>query len=424
MTDQPTHTPEPETDAAPGDAPEAAGEASTTDALVLTAPPPVAPVAPTQAERSLAVDPKDVANLDSMVDRYLEGVTSLDVHGPDFAKRVDELRTMGDEDVRAAAAVSNALLDKPLASKAQGGLTETSTVGRSLLDLRHTVEDLDPARQGGLTGPKKLLGLIPFGDRVRDYFDKYRSSQSHLNKIIESLYSGQDELRRDNSAIVGEQQRLWDVNGRLRRYLYLGQQLDAKLVERIAAIEATDPERATALRQDLLFYVRQKVQDLSTQLAVGVQGYLALDLVRKNNLELIKGVDRATTTTVSALRTAVIVAQALADQKLVLDQITALNTTTENLIVGTSQMLKDQSGRVNEQAVSATIGIDKLQAAFGNIYATMDEIDSFKLKALDNMQTTVTALQVELAKAKPYLDRARPTDDPGADAAGGDLTIR
>ena len=246
-----------------------------------------------------------------MVDRYVDGVTSLDLHGADFPKRVDDIRTMGDEDIRASASVSNTLLEKPLASMTQGGLSETSTVGRSLLDLRHTVEDLDPAQQGDLFGPKKLLGVMPFGDRVRDYFDKYRSSQSHLNKIIESLYSGQDELRRDNAAIVGEQQRLWEVNGRLRQYIYMGQQLDAKLVERIAAIEATDPERATALKQDLLFYVRQKVQDLTTQLAVGVQGYLALDLVRKNNLELIKGVDRATTTTVSALRTAVIVAQAL-----------------------------------------------------------------------------------------------------------------
>ena len=153
------------------------------------------------------------------------------------------------------------------------------------------------------------------------------------------------------------------MNGRLRQYIYMGQQLDAKLVERIATVEATDPERATALKQDLLFYVRQKLQDLTTQLAVGVQGYLALDLVRKNNLELIKGVDRATTTTVSALRTAVIVAQALADQKLVLDQITALNATTENLIVSTSQMLREQSGRINEQAVSATV--EPRQAAGG-----------------------------------------------------------
>ncbi len=359
-----------------------------------------------------------------MVDRFVDGVTSLDLHGPDFQKKVDDIRTMGDEDIRASASVSNTLLEKPLASINQGGLAEKSTVGRSLLDLRHTVEDLDPAHQGDLFSRKKLLGVLPFGarDRVRDYFDKYRSSQTHLNKIIESLYSGQDELRRDNAAIVGEQQRLWEVNGRLRQYIYMGEQLDAKLVERIATVEATDPERATALKQDLLFYVRQKLQDLTTQLAVGVQGYLALDLVRKNNLELIKGVDRATTTTVSALRTAVIVAQALADQKLVLDQITALNTTTENLIVSTSQMLREQSGRINEQAVSATVGLEKLQTAFANIYATMDEIDTFKLKALDNMATTVTALEGELTKAQTYLDRAR-DGDPSADA-GGDLTLR
>ncbi len=44
-----------------------------------------------------------------------------------------------------------------------------------------------------------------------------------------------------------------------------------------------------------------------TQLAVAVQGYMALDLIRRNNLELIRGVDRAQTTTVAALRTAVIV---------------------------------------------------------------------------------------------------------------------
>jgi uncharacterized protein YaaN involved in tellurite resistance len=415
---------------APADAAPAAGS----DTLVLTAPPAVAPVAPAQAQAAMTVDPKDVGRLDGLVDRYLDGVTSLDVHGDDFRKKVDDIRTMGDEDVKASAQVSNTLLEKPLAAMDHGGMTEASAVSHSLLDLRHTVEDLDPAHQGDLFSPHKLLGILPFGagDKLRDYFDKYRSSQSHLNKILESLYSGQDELRRDNAGIIGEQQRLWEVNGRLRQYIYMGQQLDAKLVARIATIEATDPDRAAALKQDMLFYVRQKVQDLLTQLAVGVQGYLALDLVRKNNLELIKGVDRATTTTVSALRTAVIVAQALADQKLVLDQITALNTTTGNLILSTSVMLHEQSGQVNEQAASSTVDLAKLQAAFQNIYATMDEIDTYKLKALDNMATTVTALQGELTKAQTYLDRARQAGAPGSTdgsgtpdtAAPGGLTLQ
>jgi uncharacterized protein YaaN involved in tellurite resistance len=107
------------------------------------------------------------------------------------------------------------------------------------------------------------------------------------------------------------------------------------------------------------------------------------------------------------------VAQALADQKLVLDQITALNTTTSNLIESTSEMLHQQSGQIAQQASSATIQLDKLQSAFNNIYATMDEIDTFKVTALDSMQKTVNALSEEITKSQAYLDRARANETRG-----------
>ncbi len=141
-------------------------------------------------------------------------------------------------------------------------------------------------------------------------------------------------------------------------------------------------------------------------MAVSVQGYLALDLVKKNNVELVKGVDRASTTTVGALRTAVTVAQAMTNQRLVLQQITALNTTTANLIDSTSTLLRDQTGKIHEQAASSTIPIETLQRAFQNIYDTMDNIDTFKVKALENMKQTVTTLTAEVAKSKDYIARA------------------
>jgi len=169
----------------------------------------------------------------------------------------------------------------------------------------------------------------------------------------------------------------------------------------------------------MLFYVRQKMQDLTAQLAVSVQGYLSLDVIRRNNLELIRGVDRATTTTISALRTAVIVAQALGDQKLVLDQITTLNTTTSNLIESTSAMLRQQSAAINEGAAASTIDLEKLQAAFDNIYATMDEIDAFKLKALDTMSQTVATLTTQIDKAQSQLERAKPAPQPQPQPATG-----
>jgi uncharacterized protein YaaN involved in tellurite resistance len=417
MTDQSLTLPEADDDTS-AVASAMASAAPTTTTLVLEAPGPVAPVAPAAATEAVPINAADRARLDSMVASYVDAVSTLDPHSTEFSDKVKDIGKLGDDDIRASASVSNRLLDKPLAAMQNGGLTESSSVSRSLLDLRREVDDLDPAKQGDLFSPRKLLGLLPFGagNRLHHYFDKYRSSQHQLDAIITALYHGQDELQRDNAAIELEKVNLWAVMGRLRQYSYLAKSLDEALAARIATIETTDPERAKLLKEDMLFSVRQKNQDLLTQLAVSVQGYLALDVIRRNNLELIKGVQRATTTTVSALRTAVIVAQALADQKLVLDQITALNTTTSNLIESTSEMLHQQSGAINEQAASATVDLAKLQAAFSNIYATMDEIDTFKVRALDTMQTTVTALSAEIEKSKTYLGRVR-----GREAQGGPI---
>jgi len=346
--------------------------------------------------------------LDAKVSSYVDSLLALDVHSPEFTAKTNDVQNMGAEEITAAAETSNRLLQSPVRAMKEGGLSEGSKVANTLTDLRRTVEGLDPKEA---TGVKKLLGFIPFGDKLQDYFKQYESAQEHIDAIIKALYNGQDELRKDNAALEVEKVHLWETIERLNQYIYVAESLDRTLEAKIAEIELTDPERAKTLKQDVLFYVRQRHQDLLTQLAVSIQGYLAIDLIRKNNIELIKGVDRATTTTVAALRTAVIVAQALANQKLVLDQITALNTTTSNLIESTSQLLATQSVDIHQQSASATIGVEKLQAAFANIYQTMDAIDTFKVQALDSMGKTIGSLQTEVTKAQSYLDRVQKSDD-------------
>ena len=396
------------TDGSQAAAPEPSPLAPPEPAIVLTAPEAAVPIVETQAPKMAPqVDSALVPELDSKVDNFLTALTSTKAGSPEFAKQAENVRTMGDADIRKAAETSNRMLDRPVNALKDGGLSEGSKVGKTLLDLRRTVEDLDP---GQATGAKKWWNKLPFNDKIEDYFRKYQSSQSQLNGILHSLRSGQDELTRDNVALNLEKTNLWATMGRLNQYIYVAERLDAKLSAKIAEIELSDPDTAKTLSQDVLFYVRQKHQDLLTQLAVSIQAYLAIDIIIKNNIELIKGVDRASTTTISALRTAVIVAQALGNQKLVLDQITALNTTTSNMIQRTSEMLKDNSAAIQEQAASSTIGIEQLQAAFANIYATMDSIDEFKIKALDNMSTTIGVLENEVVKSKEYVDRVRQHD--------------
>ncbi|MGB7961683.1 MAG: toxic anion resistance protein [Propionicimonas sp.] len=376
--------------------------------LDLTAPAPPPVVTETQAPAMAPqVEAAQVPVLDAKVDEFLTALASAEEKSPTFAAQADAVRSMGDIDIRKAAETSNRLLQTPVRAVQSGGLAEGSKVGQTLLQLRRTVEELDPS---AARGSKKWFKKMPFGDQMTDYFRKYQSSQDHLNGILHALRSGQDELSKDNTALNMEKQNLWTVMGRLNQYVYIAERLDARLSAQIAETEMVDPEKAKTLNQDVLFYVRQKHQDLLTQLAVSIQSYLAIDIIIKNNTELIKGVDRASTTTLSALRTAVIVAQALGNQKLVLDQITALNTTTSTMIQRTSEMLKENSAQIQEQAASSTIGLEQLQAAFANIYETMDSIDQFKMRALDTMAATIGTLEVEVVKSRQYLERVAQAD--------------
>ncbi len=369
--------------------------------LVLTPPDPVPSVAPAAAAGLVPVDAGTRSKLDERVDAFVADLVAQDVNSPEFGRRVDAITAMGQKEIRDAAGQSNRFLDRPVkAMDKEGG------VGADLAQLRRVIEDLDPGKRGALTAPKKLFGMIPFGNKMRDYFDSYKSSQTHISAILKSLGSGKDELLMDNAAIDTERANLWTAMGRLEQMIVLSRAMDAKLEDKANELDATEPAKAKAIRETALFYARQRTQDLLTEMAVTVQGYLALDLVKKNNVELVKGVDRASTTTVAALRTAVTVAQALNNQKLVLDQISGLNTTTANIIDSTGKLLKDNTARIHEQAASATIPIETLQRAFQNIYDTMDAIDSFKLKALDSMKVTVGTLSNEVEKSRGYIARA------------------
>ncbi len=395
------------------------------DELVLEPPAPIPSVTATQAASTIKVDEATAARIDAAVASYIDSLTQLEAQSPEFERKVSSISRMGFDEIRRSAEASSRFLDRPVAALKQGPMAQGSHVSSALVSLRQQVEELDPSRHFGQRRSFMNFKRVPFGDQVNDYFRRYQSSQHQIEAIVAGLYRGQDELLRDNAALDQEKVHLWAIKSRLEQYVLMAGALDEALTRTIADLESREPEKARALKEDALFYVRQKRQDLLTQLAVVVQGYLSLDLIRKNNLELVKGVERATTTTISALRTAVIAALALGNQKLVLDQVSALNTTTGNIIESTSQMLRQQTLEIASQAANATVSIEKLQTAFNNIYATIDTIDTFKLAALDSMRTTIDSLTSEVARAQQYIERARSAELAQARASGleSELTL-
>ncbi|ACO45363.1 toxic anion resistance protein [Deinococcus deserti] len=371
---------------------------------LLKAPEAVTPVQAQEAPEMVPLSPEDRARLDEMARAFAQDVLKAGAHTPEFKRKLTAVHELGMPEQRAAAQSSNRMLERPLRATRTGALAEGSDILRGLTDLRRTVEDLDPSRT---PTPRRLFGMLPGAKKVQNHLDRYQSAQSHLNGILEALYRGQDELRRDNATIETEKVHLWDTMQKLRQYAHVGKAVDQALTERLAELQTTDPEKARMVSEELLFAVRQRVTDLLTQLAVSIQGYLALDLVRRNNLELIKGVDRATTTTVSALKTALMVSQALGTQQAVLRQVTALNDTTGKMIGSTASLLKHQSTEIQRQAGSATVDPQIIQAAFRDVYSALDSISAYRSQALDRFRETMQVLDREVSQAQTYLDRER-----------------
>jgi uncharacterized protein YaaN involved in tellurite resistance len=384
------------------------------DALVLRAADAADVVTPDDAPGMVPVDAERQSQIAAQAREFVEEVASLDPRSPAFTEKVDGINAIAGSEIARSGGFSSRMLERSQSSVAgakRSGDGAQVKVATTLGDLRSTVEDLTP-NQADLSTGRKILGMIPGGNKLAKYFQRYESAQTQLDKIIKSLMAGQDELRKDNATLADEKVQLWETMQQLSEYAVFAKALDAATVTKIESLRnGGRADEAQKLESDVLFPVRQRHQDILTQLAVSVQGYLAMDLVRKNNTELIKGVERARTTTIAALRTAVVVAQALANQKMVLDQIDAVNNTTNAMILQTSEMLRDQTTRIHEQATNSGVSVETLQKAFDNVFQTMDAIDSFRSQAAQNMSSTVSALESGIQRAKPYLERARQTDD-------------
>ncbi|MGW7532308.1 toxic anion resistance protein [Amycolatopsis sp. NPDC054798] len=373
------------------------------DDFTLTPPEPVAAFPAERAAGFVTLGGDTRAEISQRADEFAARLEALDVKSPEFTALLDEILAIGEADMRTAATVAGTMLDRS-ATALDAARSPQQEVTTSLTELRRTVAELDPAKLP-ITG-RKLLGIFPAAASAKRALDRYRAANEPVNALVRELRMRQDVLRRDNAAIKGERERLWATLGKLAEAAAFAEAVDAAIDRQAGVFDLTDPSHANALRADLLYPIRQRHQDVLTQLAVSAQGYLALDLVRRTNDELIRGVERAATTTVSALRVAMLVSAALANQRDVLDEINALQATTNGLLRANAELLQSQSEEIRKASSDPAIAVDTVRESFDRIYAAFDAIDGFKAEAVSRMASTVESLSGELRRAEDRLRRS------------------
>ncbi len=345
------------------------------------------------------LDEADRTRLDAEADHVVERIFEIDPRAPDYVAEAERISGIGQREIAEAAGHSNRLLGRSARS-----IDGENAIGVQLAALRRAVEDLDPASAGKFLVLKRLLRRLPFSSGLGRYVSGWRSAEVHISSILKRLASGKEEILRDNAVIDAERHTLWAMMEQLEKLIHITQALDERLERRLADLDGDSAEKGRTIRETALFYARQRRQDLLTQMAVTAQGYFALDIIRKGNIELAKGVDRASTTTVAALRTATTVAHALSSQGRVARQVGAFNTATTNVIEWTSTTLRAQSAEIHRQAASTTIPVETIRRAFLNVYEVLDDVNKSKAVALETMKNAIDALDIEIARARQHIN--------------------
>lgn len=358
----------------------------------------------TKAELALP-EPEPTDELRSQADEQVEHLLTIDPTNQDArAAARDAVDSMG-RDLQTRSSTRSKMLQAPLKDISHNS-EDGGEVAKSLSNLRIQVEKLDPSGLDTDAGWfTRAIGKIPgVGTPLKRYFMRYESSQTHIDAIVVSLEKGRDQLKRDNVTLGDDQKAMRELTHLLADQIALAQALDASVVDKLATEITADDPRRQFVEEDILFALRQRTLDLQQQLAVNQQGVLAIEIIIRNNRELTRGVDRAIDVTVSALQVAVTVALALAHQKIVLDKIQAINTTTSEMIAGTAERLKTQGTQIHQQASSTMLDMESLRAAFADIDTALDEISRFRREALPTMAGTILELDQLTADSEQSIE--------------------
>jgi uncharacterized protein YaaN involved in tellurite resistance len=368
--------------------------------LQLAMPEPVTPVKEPDAAAAVVPMKDDLRKqAESQADQFIADLLRMDVTSGEFRSRVDSAFRLGRKEIGDSSLLTGKFMEKNFVKDTDNPAFKVMT------EMRTLFESLDPGKEGDLLSQNRLLGVIPFGNRLHAYLQRFDTASVILRKLIDNLYGVEDQLARDDQELFATMNKLLDAMVKLKAVDVFIDRLDEVLNTGIARLKTSDPMRAKAIEQEVLFYARQASVDIKTQILVCINGYKMLEGLRKTGRELHNGCDRMATIGMSSLAIAVTLARAQGYQMRVMEALKQGSATIESLLASTAKMFGDHVDRVVEFQSNPLIGVQTLKAAFDTVFASLDKMDEFRSKAIESMGANITMLKGLLAEGEQRMQR-------------------
>lgn len=336
---------------------------------------------------------------------FLQNISHLPSNSPQFEAYMNRIEKLGDKELSDIGGSSNRMLERNIAtlSTNRRGMGSQEMVTTALTELNTLVKELAPNESN--LNPRNLFGFKK-RNGLNLYFERYAEAQSTINNVVSVLLEGKDIILRDNAMLEEEKQQILITLNALQENLALTSILEEEANEIIAQMRAEGrPEReVTTFESDVIFAVRQKKQDILTRMTVGSQSYVAMGLIRDNNKQLRKSIDNARATTVTALRTAVLVAQSVANQKNLMDNIETIVRDADISIRKASRSMSNDSYNMQTRKMDNETAIAELTVAFNRLENAVNQLEDLKEHADSSMMESTEELKAELEQSVTQIE--------------------
>jgi uncharacterized protein YaaN involved in tellurite resistance len=330
------------------------------------------------------ISPPAIERLERLVAEVVDTVVSAPPDSPAQTRTVDAISQLGRREFVATAAISGRVLDRRF-EWMNSQFATRGPMARRLAELRKIADGLEPSRIKLGHGRSRADEM----KQLDHYVDRFAKTEPRLETILAELGQSRFALERDNASIAAEQAGLATEMEALREHAFLAERLDGALTARLDRLATQDPQRAEYLRTRVLTTLRARRAEILTQLAIATQGYAALEVVEESNGAVLEAVAQAISTTATALRTAVLAAQAAASQRLALEHMEAAARARGAMAVQASALEAGMTARAAQT--------DALATAWSEMRAALDQVEARKVQAL----RSITSADRELTRPKP-----------------------
>jgi uncharacterized protein YaaN involved in tellurite resistance len=285
------------------------------------------------------------------------------------------------------------------------GLDGKSPAGEKLLELRSTMDQLNPHSLHNAWWFSWMPNTIK-RKAVSRFVRQYQPMQSHVEAIFDGLRNGKDDLLESNLALEQQYNEIAAAKKEIESEIYIGE----LFIRQVDAQDAETPTEDIQEKQKFATVKNQamrRIRDLRTMEQASVQFFVSIDQTIATNSLLDESIDSALTVGPMVMNNALRIQAALAQQETIKDAVQQFQTGLGDMMAQNAGSIEKAAQEVGDLYNNPVIALQKMEEGFDKLMNAVSIANETMSTSTAKARETSDRLADMTAQLSPVADGMR-----------------